>query len=225
MDDIKGFAKKYWPYIVGGIVGLYLLLRFSTGGSSQAVNPTYQLPQQAGIDPGLAAQIDAQNQKTALDAKALSAQIDYNNKSLDVLEKKNYSDAFNAFQTSQALMAGAIGESAAQVVGALNAPAITAMQASALENAAALGAAGNVAAASFMAQGDIVSSAANTTVGVASILGGASEAIANTGKKAEKDWAGIINAGANAYGAYMTGGMSTMGNNGGSGSYGSNYYS
>jgi len=218
MDDIKGFVKKYWPYLLGGVVGLYLILRYSAGSSGSSSGDAgygaFLQAQTAAASQNAAAQLQAQAQanQLALDSKALDAQIAFNTGQLNVTRDKNIADAYNNFQTTQAAMAGAIGSSTAQIIGALNAPAITAMQAGAIENAAALEAAGNVAANSFLAQGSVVGSSAQTAGQMASVFGSPS-----FGAQEQKtDWAGIINAASNAYSTYMTGGM--MNNSGGGGS-------
>lgn len=213
MDDVKGFVKQYWPYILGAIVGLYLILRFSSGGSSGGGGSSdYGAYLQAQTAAGqqnaaIQAQVQMAADKNALDNRALDAQISMNIAALDVQKAKNYSDAFNTFQGTQATMAQAIGGSAAAVLDALNKPAITAMQAGALENMAALEAAGNVAGQSLLAQGGVVESSAQTAGQIAQGLGSALSMISQIGKKEPSRIPETINAAANAYGTYMTGGM------------------
>lgn len=224
MDDVKGFVKQYWPYIVGAVVGLYLILKFSGGGSASSGDNGYGAFLQAQTAAGaqnasLQVQAQAAADKNALDNKALMAQIDLNKAQLAVVDNANYATAFNNFQTSQAAMADSIGTSTAKIIDALNAPSITAMAAGAYENAAALEAAGNVAANSFAAQGQIVSTSSQTAGQMASALSMATASASAMGQKKPADWAGIINAGANAYGTFMTGGFGNMG-----GGYGSSYY-
>lgn len=218
MEDVKAFVKQYWPYIVGAIVGLYLILKFSGGGSSGGSSggdggySAYLQAQTAAGAQNAALQLQAQMaaDKNALDNRALDAQINLNKAGLEVQQAKNYSDAFINFQTTQAAMAQAIGGSAAAVIDSLNKPAITAMQASAIENAAALEAAGNVAAQSFLAQGAVVASSAGTagamTEGLSNMMG----MISQIGKKAPSRIPETINAGANAYATYMTGGLANQ---------------
>lgn len=215
MEDVKGFVKQYWPYILGAVVGLYLILRFSagsSGGSSSGGDGGYSAYLQAQTAAGaqnaaLQLQANMAADKNALDTKALQAQIDINKAQLEVTQAKNYSDAFINFQTTQAAMATAIGGATAGVIDALNKPAITAMQAGAMENIAALEAAGNVAAQSFLSQGAVVASSAGTagamTEGLSNMMG----MIGNIGKKAPSRIPETIQAGANAYSTYMTGGM------------------
>lgn len=225
MDDVKGFVKQYWPYIVGGIVGLYLILKFAGGGSSSAsgdggYGAFLQAQTAAGAqNAALQMQMQAAADKNALDSKALDAQIAINNATLQVQKEKNYADAFNAFQNSQAAMAQSIGSSTANVIDALNAPSIAAMQAGAVENAAALEAAGNVAAASYLTQGQIVATSSTTAGQMAQAISLATSSIGSLGQKKPTDWGGIAGAAAQAYGAYATGGASLA-----MGGYGSNYY-
>ena len=204
MDDVKGFVKKYWPYIVGGIVGLFLILRYSGGSSSSGDGGA------GNYAAMLQAQSQAAQQAAAIAAQqqAAAAENATNNKALDIANNKNYADAFNNFQLSQAEMAKSIGSSAAQVIAALNTPAVTAMQAGAVENAAALEAAGNVVANSFLAQAGIVQSSNSLAGSMASALGEAIQGVSNIGKKSPSQIPEYINAAANAYSAYATGGMS-----------------
>lgn len=212
MDDVKGFLKKYWPYIVGAIVGLYILLRYSSGGGSSAsggstdyaafMNAQTQASSQNAALQGQLASVAAQQ---ALDRDKLNAQIAYDTKDLDIKKNAVAADAFNAFQNSQAAMAQSLGTSASTIINALNTPAITAMSAGAIENAAALEAAGIVAAQSFNAQSGMVSSTNNAVGQVGSIMGNIMSSMMQPEQKT--DWAGLINAGANAYSTYATGGL------------------
>lgn len=204
MDDVKGFVKKYWPYIVGGLIGLYLILRYSAGSSSSGDGGA------GNYAAMLQAQSQAAQQAAALAAQTAAAQAAdaTNNKALDIANNKNYADAFNNFQLSQSEMAKSLGSSAAQVIAALNTPAVTAMQAGAVENAAALEAAGNVVANSFLAQGGVVSSANALAGSMAGAMADAIQGISQIGKKAPSQIPEYINAAVNAYSAYATGGMS-----------------
>jgi hypothetical protein len=204
VDDTKEFLKKYWPYVVGGIIGLWLILRYSGGGSSGG----------GGADGAYAAYLQAQtaaaaqNAQLGMQQQAQQAQINLANKQLDVENNANYATAFNNFQTTQAQMAAALGGSVAQVVGALNNPAITAIQAAALENSAALQAAGNVAANSFLAQGTV-------SKGTSQMFSNAISSLGSLGnfsqpKQASK-LSGYIDQGIRGYSAYASGGMSEMG--------------
>lgn len=217
MDDVKGFVKKYWPYIVGAIVGLYLILRFSAGSSGAGSSGD------GGYSAMLAAQAQAAQQNAAIAAQqqAQKDQNAINNRALDVQNNKNYADAFNNFQTSQAAMAAALGDSVSKVIGSLNAPSITAMQAAATENAAALLAAGNVAANSFLSQGEMVKGNGTMISGIFQTVPNPT-GLGQLGDKSDK-WADRINAGANAYSAYASGGMSGMMQNGGGGGGGNPY--
>lgn len=177
MDDAKEIIKKYWPYIVGAVVGLYLLLRYSGGsqasssGSSDYAALLAAQSQAAAQNAAIGAQAAQAAGTLQLNRDALAAQINKDNATLELQKTAVQAEAFNNFQASQAAMAKSIGESAAGLIGALNAPSITAMAAGAQENAAALLAAGNVAASAFQTQGGIVSSGAATIAGVGNAIG------------------------------------------------------
>lgn len=76
MDDAKDFLSKYWPYIVGAVVGLYLILKFS-GGNSASNSTDY-----ASL---LAAQAAAsqQNAQIGMAQQAQQSQVDLANKQID----------------------------------------------------------------------------------------------------------------------------------------------
>jgi len=216
MDDAKELLKKYWPYIVGGIVGLYILLRYNGGGSASSGSSDY-----AAL---LAAQSQAASQNAAIGAQAaqaagtlqlnrdaLNAQIAKDNATLELQKKAVQAEAFNNFQSSQAAMAKSIGESTAGLITALNAPSITAMAAGAQENAAALLAAGNVAASAFTTQGNIVNAGASTVAAVGNAVGNM-QPISITPKPSMLET--VLGAANQGFATYM---------NGGFGGYGVNY--
>jgi hypothetical protein len=216
MDDVKEFVAKYWPYIVGGIVGLFLILRFSGGSSSGSSSGdggygAFLQAQTAAGAQNAALQLQAQtaNNQMALESKALQAKIDFDNAALQVQNNANYAVAFNDFQMTQAAMAQSIGSSTAAVIDALNAPSIMAMQTGAFENAAALEAAGVVAASSFATQGQIVATSSQTAGQMAQALQGVTSNVGNLeGPAPEGKWSQAVGLIGRAYGAYTTGGVS-----------------
>ena len=224
MDGVKDFVKSYWPYIVGAVVGLFIILRYAGGSSASSGDAGYSSIIAGQTAAGqanaqLQAQITMAENANKIERDKLAAQIAYDTKDLDIKSQAVASEAFNNFQTTQAAMAGAIGSSTSSVLNSLFAPSITAMAAGAQENAAALEAAGNVAASSFTAQGNIVGQSAQTSGILAQILGSVMQTVSQPEQKT--DWAGVINAGANAYSTYATGGMMNGGGGGGQGNFGS----
>lgn len=221
MDDVKDFVKQYWPYIVGGLVGIYLLLRFSGGSSSGGGSSDYAAFMQANAQASQQnAQLQAQQAALAaqaaqaagelqLNRDALNAQISKDKATLALQQSAVYTEGFNAFQTSQAAMATAIGGSAAQVITALNQPAITAMQAAAVENAAALEAAGNVAVGSYSAQAAMQAANAATVAAVGQRQG------VRLLDQPESQAGSIVGSIASAVSSYFTGGMGGLGGGGG----------
>lgn len=165
MDDVQGFLKKNWMYIVGALVGLYLVYRFMGGGGS------------SGGDNGYAAFVNAQNQaglqqaqisaQAAAQQASIAAAQDKANKEYELGKLQVQASAQTAFLQSQAAMADSVGKAASGVLGALYQPTIAAMQASAYENAAALTAGAQVAGAGFVSQASMVQSTSNVTQSVA----------------------------------------------------------
>lgn len=175
MEDVKEFVKKYWPYILGGVVGLYLLLRNSGGGGSSSGDGGYAAFLQAQTAAGaqnaaLQLQSNMQQAQIGLEQKKLDAQIELQTAALEVQNNANYANAFNQFQMTQSAMAQSIGSSTAGIIDALNKPSMMAMESAAYENAAALQAAGVVAANSFLAQAQVVASGAETIKGAGSAM-------------------------------------------------------
>lgn len=215
MGDVKAIVKQYWPYILGGIVGIYLILRYAGGSSSSGSGDggyaAFLQAQTAAAQQNAQMQLqtNAQNAQLAMAQKQLDAQIASDAAKLEVQKAAVHAEAFNTFQTTQAAMAQAIGSSTAAVIGSLNNPAMIAMQANAAENAAALNAAANVAAASYMSQSNIIK-------GLSEISGAAFGAIpqiqmpGSGGFYASPDskWSQGLNLVGRGVAAYYTGGMS-----------------
>lgn len=177
MADIKELAKKYWPFIVGGGVGLYLLTR----GSSPSV-PTgtvsYTAPSSGSSGVSQSELLQAQ---LGMEREKLNAQTSLANRGYDIQElainlegtkaANEYQlgrdtaqgNAFLNFQLTQAAMADSLGNLAGKTIDALNTPAVMAINSAAAENAAAYTAAGNTAAAAFNAQANIVSTSSAST--------------------------------------------------------------
>ncbi len=227
MEETKEFLKKYWPYVVGGIVGLWLIMKYMGGSSSSSTSDygAYLQAQTAASAQQAQLGLQSQMQQAQIDAttNAANQQFALQSKALDVSNNNNYATAFNNFQTTQAQMAQALGSSVGSVLGALNAPAITALQAGAYENSAALQAAGNVAAQSFLAQGQV-------SQGTSNMFG---TAIANLGKLGQFNapqppgqLGSAVQTGIRAYAAYQTmGGSEAFNSATGNGLYGNNIQS
>lgn len=160
--DSSDIIKKYWPYLVGGAIGLYFIVGKSGASSDNGYSAFFQAQtaaqtaasQQAYQQAVLQAQVDAQNSANALEAKKLEAQTNV------------------AYLQAQASMANAVTSGASQVVAALYAPTVTAINAAGYENAAALNAAATVASGGFNAQSKMVSSLSQTVQGVGTGLSG-----------------------------------------------------
>lgn len=166
MDDVQGFLKKNWMYVVGALVGLYLVYRFMAGGSGggdaySGYASFVNAQNQAGLQQ---AQIAAQS---AAQQASIAAAADKANKEYELGKLQVQASAQTAFLQSQAQMAQAVGQAASGVIGALYQPTIAAMQSAAYENAAALQAGAQVAGAGFVSQASMVQSTSNVTQSVA----------------------------------------------------------
>jgi hypothetical protein len=181
MGDVKSVAIKYWPWLVGGAIGIFLLTRVrggSSGGSD--VSAFYASQAAAGAAQSQAnAQLEIARAQIAATEKASDRTHEYNLANIGLQKEALYSQAIIGFNQSQAAMAAGIGTSAGAVVGALNAPAIAAMQGAAYENAAAMEAAAYAAGMGYQAQAGIVGHTSNVTKSVADALGNVMNAVSN----------------------------------------------
>ena len=136
MTDIKLILKNNWPWVVGGVAGLYLLTRASSGG---------------GGTVDYAASYAA-TQAAASAANLQSAQIGIAQYNAETARVSAISTANANMVAAQGSAAGMATQGASMVIQQLQAPTITAMNAAAAENISALTAAGNVATASLQEQ-------------------------------------------------------------------------
>lgn len=157
--------KKYWPYVAGAVIGLILIMRYMSGGSTASSGSS-----------DLAAFYSAQTAQgqQSMQLAAQTAQIQAANDAAarqDALAR----DTLTAQTTvatiqAQAQMAQAVGQSAAGVVGALYGPTVQAINTAGVENAAAFQSAAVVAAAGFQTQGQIVDSTSKSLATVPQAL-------------------------------------------------------
>lgn len=232
MDDIKEFLKKYWPYVAGGIIGLYLLTRYSSSGSGGSAPVTYT---PAGGYNAQDAMLQSQERialaQIGLEDRRITSQNDIASQTLQVQKAALHAQAFNDFNKSQAAMAYALGDNAGKVIDALNTPALSAMISSATENAAAYNAIGNLTSNAFRAQSEMVaaSSASTGTIGASlfnnmtriperatSLMDFMTSAVTSNSAAA---LAGNSGGGQNGFGNFMT---SLYGGGGGNGGVSSN---
>lgn len=155
LSDAKTAVKKYWPWLLGGAIGLFLIMRTrkSSGGTSD-LQAFYASQAQAGA---AASQTSLQTRQLELAAAAQQSELAMESKKLDAAREVG-------LVTAASTMAGAVGASTSQVIAALFAPGIAAMQSTAYENASVFQAAGNIAAHSYVAQADMVNAGAQATI-------------------------------------------------------------
>lgn len=189
--DIPEPVKKYWPYLLGGAVGIYVIAKMSGAGSaspSSVVLPGY-------------------DQNAALANSTLAAQSSLANATLAANTENANNLAQIEFLKTQGIVAGQLGTTASQMITALQMPTIAAINSGNVADAAALESAGNVAIAGFNAQANINRSSAITITSLAdavrtsmssisnavsSVSGGTTSAVANANAKNSGDmWGGL----------------------------------
>lgn len=204
MSELTENVKKYWPYAVGGVIGLYLLAKMGGGGNAAParVDTTYaQLL--AGQAASSAANTQAQAQLEAVRAQVNMAEADsrrqfelkatelasareLNLASLEAAKVAQYANAGVAFQNAQAAMAQSVGSSTAEIIGALNQPAVAAISANAIENSNALQAAAGIAQAEFIGSALLTNAFATQLPAVAQVgMAGLGAAFGTAGKVAQ----------------------------------------
>lgn len=149
--EIGESVKKYWPWALGGVVGLFILSRMG-GGSTQSADNAYAALV-AGQAAGAQANAQLEIARAQIQAGEVAAEREYN-LNLAVLEaerEKTYANAMAQVQAAQGATAQGVGEAAANIVGALAAPQMAAFQTAAIENSYALMSAAEVAKGEFLA--------------------------------------------------------------------------
>lgn len=140
--DVKVFVKNNWPYLVGAVVGIFVVWRFMAGRSASSGGSD-------GYSQYLAGQ--AAQQQLALQAGLQSAQI-------ELARQESQANAAANTMAAQAALAESAGAAVSGILAQLNQPALHAMRYSAAENVAALDAASRVAVSSFDAQANLIAS-------------------------------------------------------------------
>lgn len=142
MGDLQDFIKKYWPYILGGVAGIYLLSRQTGGAQPQTVvlgggmsDAAYMAQAQSAIERQMLQMQQTQfDREHALNLSALEAQT------------RAASDAnLTNYLAAQGAASQGVAQAASGVIAALTAPSIAAINSSAQENAYALMAASQAA--------------------------------------------------------------------------------
>lgn len=211
--DVKQAVIKYWPYLLGGAIGLWLLTRNRGGsGGTSDYGAFLQSQTAAGVATAQAnGQLEIARAQIAASENAANREHAYNLEAIGIQKQKVYADAMIGFNMSQAEMAKGIGASAGSVIGALNGPAMMAMEAAALENAAAMGASAQVAVGGYQAQADIVGHTSSVLDSVAknSNMSGAFAGLTSGGLQPQQSTGSqMLGMVAEGVAAYYTGGAS-----------------
>lgn len=139
--DIGESIKSHWPYVVGGLVGVYIIYKY-TGASSTTTATS------SGVDPNMLAyaaqqnQLQAQsslaNQQMQLQANAQQAAINLQNAQLQAQSNNATQRNEIAYNTALGSTASSIGNSIASVIQAQSALPAAAINAAMAENQTAL---------------------------------------------------------------------------------------
>jgi len=158
--DIPEPVKKYWPYGVGAIVGVYILVKMSGGSSS------------GGGSDLMAAQNAAASQNASL-ALASQAQTAQQNLARDKLA----GETFIASMTAQGNTAQQLGIASKDIITSLQAPTIAAINASTAENIKTAESSVNSAIASYAANVENTRTATASALGYAQAMGDATRSL------------------------------------------------
>lgn len=156
MGDIQDFIKKYWPYILGGAAGLYLLSRQTGSRQPQAVVIGGGGMSDAGyMAQAQMASIEAQS---AVDRQMLQMQQTQfdrehtlNLSSLEAQTRAASDANLTNYLAAQGAASQGVAQAASGVIASLTAPSIAAINATTAENAYALQSASAAASAGYAA--------------------------------------------------------------------------
>ena len=150
--DVKQVAVDNWPYLVGGVVGVYILYRVSRGSGGASAPASVVV---GGASPGdVAAGYAAQIQRD-----------------------KVLGENAVAFVGAQGLSALQAAKGAADVIGALQGPTVAAINAAAADNIATVQSSAAAAIASYGAQANITGATAGASGAMAAALAAQSQAL------------------------------------------------
>lgn len=176
--ELQPIIKKYWPWMLGGVAGLYLITRISGGSSGGTVT--------VGTDPATA--------QLAMQAEQLRQQNQLALMSVANTSAKQNNDAQVQNILAQGAMAGQLGAASAQLVTALNIPAITAINSANDLNKQAINTAGAIAIGGYTAQAVQMQAAADAAGSYAGSMAVMQLAVANATKSANDAIVGQQNA-------------------------------
>lgn len=157
MSDTTEAIKKYWPWVAGGVIGL-VLISYMRGGSSSGGTATVG---------GLSASESAQY---GLQAASIAA-------NRDIALAKTTGENAAAFLAAQGVAAQGVGEGVSQLLGVLQLPTITAINAGAAENVATINGAVAAQVGAFNAQASTLNSMAAGNLALAQTQATASNAL------------------------------------------------
>ena len=147
--------KKYWPYIVGAIVGLYLISKYMGGSSSSGSTDYASFLNAQNAAAAQAAQIGIAQQQ-------LQNQTDLQNAQIQLASQAEQDAAQATYMQAQGQLASQVTAASSGVIAALYQPAITAINAAGVYNGQVAQAAAQVAVGGFQSQASMIQSESQT---------------------------------------------------------------
>lgn len=146
-------AKKYWPYAVGGVAAIFIIMKMRGGGSSGG---------SVDLSGMYAAQAAASSQ---------AAQLGLQSRQLDIQAQAAQADGVAKVTAANAQAAAAAGASATGIIQQLYAPGVAAINAAAAENVATLQSAALLTSQSYQQRANMVLGTAGTAAAYANAIG------------------------------------------------------
>lgn len=151
--EVKEVAKKYWPYAVGGVAAIFIIMKMRGGGGGGG-----------GVD--MSALYAAQAQ-----ASGQAAQLGLQSRQLEIQAQAAQLDGAAKMTAANAQAAAAAGASASALIRELNAPGVAAINAAAAENVATLQSAALLTGQSYQSRANMVLATAGTASAYADAIG------------------------------------------------------
>lgn len=180
--EIPAIIKDNWPMAVGGIVGIYLILKFMGSKGSSTPAPVIAGGMDSTAYAAMAnanAAVQTAQIQAASKAAEIQAQNDAMNTQAAIINNQNNNAAQIAFVQTQGQVAQSVGSAAQGIITALELPSIQAMNSAAAQNNATLDAAAKVAESGFLSQAAISSSALQNVTALSGLVASSNQTMAS----------------------------------------------
>lgn len=220
--EMPEVIKNYWPWLLGGVAGIFIITRFTGGGTSsntpvilQSGASDAQIAANAQLE-ALRSQTALQNRQMDLAAQKQSEELALQRQALETQAAANAEaaratnlTAAGAFLQAQGNAGASAAQSVSQVIGSLYSPAVAAIGAASAENQMALQAAALAASGSYSAQASALTGVTDVLSEMVKIPAAGMSAIGQIGsaQKGKSPWQTLMEESARAYGAFQSGGQ------------------